>query len=61
MDECMDHEEFIRIIQVHGDLSWEDAERAARAVLETLGERIARGETRDIDSQLPADYDVLFA
>jgi uncharacterized protein (DUF2267 family) len=51
----MDHEEFIRIIQVHGDLSWEDAERAARAVLETLGERIASGETRDIAERLPPE------
>lgn len=51
----MDYEEFMRVVQVHADLAWEDAERAVRTVLETLGERIASGEARDLAEQLPPE------
>jgi uncharacterized protein (DUF2267 family) len=49
----MSYEEFIRIVEVHAEVGWDEAERATRAVLETLAERIAGGEARDLVTRLP--------
>jgi uncharacterized protein (DUF2267 family) len=47
------YEDFIRTVQHAADLSWEEAEAATRATLETLGERISPGEARDLADRLP--------
>jgi uncharacterized protein (DUF2267 family) len=47
------YERFITTVAQHADLGWEDAERAARATLETLAERLSSGEARDIAEHLP--------
>src|SRR6266581_826330 len=50
----MKHDEFIGQVQHRARLSSRgDAERATRATLETLGERLAGGEPKDLASQLP--------
>ncbi len=50
----MKHDEFIGKVQNLARLaSRGDAERATRAVLQTLGERIGSGEAKDLASQLP--------
>jgi len=52
----MTHDEFIGQVQHHARLaSRGDAERATRAVLETLGERLAGGEPLDLAAQLPPE------
>lgn len=50
----MQHDEFIGHVQDRGRLSSRgDAERATRAVLETLGERVPEGLAEHIAAQLP--------
>ena len=50
----MKHDEFIGKVQHLAQLpSRGDAERATWATLQTLGERLAGGETKDFASQLP--------
>jgi uncharacterized protein (DUF2267 family) len=51
----MDYERFIAVVQHGADVSREAAERAARATLETLAERISSGEARDVAVQLPPE------
>lgn len=52
----MQHDEFIGQVQARARLSSRgDAERATRATLETLGERLAGGEPKDIGTQLPRE------
>lgn len=51
----MDYEEFISIVKQSADLRDEEAERATRAVLETLAERISKAEARDLVAQLPPE------
>ena len=52
----MKHDEFIGQVQHRARLgSRGDAERATRATLETLGERLAGGEPKDLASQLPPE------
>jgi uncharacterized protein (DUF2267 family) len=52
----MKSHEFIAAVKRAADLSSsEDAERAAVATLQTLGERLAGGEPFDLASQLPAE------
>jgi len=48
-----DYDELVRTVAEEGGLSFEDAERALRAALETLGERLSGGEARDIAERLP--------
>jgi uncharacterized protein (DUF2267 family) len=48
-----DYERFVTTVQQQASLSREDAERAARATLQTLAERLSKGEARDLASQLP--------
>ncbi|OLT13609.1 hypothetical protein BJF79_20250 [Actinomadura sp. CNU-125] len=50
----MRHEEFIGQVQDRARLSgWSQAERATRAVLETLGERVPEGLADNLAAQLP--------
>ncbi|MBE3559394.1 MAG: DUF2267 domain-containing protein [Ktedonobacteraceae bacterium] len=52
----MKHDEFIGQVQNRAKLpSRGDAERAVRATLETLGERLSGGEANDLASQLPPE------
>ncbi len=51
----MKYDEFISQVQRRANLaSREEAERATRATLETLGERLAGGEAKDLAAQLPS-------
>ena len=52
-DDVWRYERFITTIQQKAGISWDEAERAARATLRTLGRRIAWGEARDIAEDLP--------
>lgn len=52
----MKHDEFIGQVQHYARLSSRgEAERATRATLETLSERLAGGEAKDLASQLPQE------
>jgi uncharacterized protein (DUF2267 family) len=51
----MDHERFITIVEQSAGVDREQAERAARATLQTLAERITAGEARDLAAQLPPE------
>ncbi len=52
----MKYDEFINEVQARGHMeSCEEAERATRATLETLAERLAGGEPHDLASQLPPE------
>jgi uncharacterized protein (DUF2267 family) len=52
----MKHDEFIGQVQHRARLSSRgEAERATRATLETLAERLAGGEAKDLASQLPQE------
>jgi uncharacterized protein (DUF2267 family) len=53
--ELMPTEEFLRRVAVRSGLEGEAAMRATSAVLETLAERIAGGEVRDLIEQLPPE------
>ncbi len=55
----MKYDEFIAQVQRRLELgSREEAERATRATLETLGERLAGGEPKDLAAQLPPEIGV---
>jgi uncharacterized protein (DUF2267 family) len=54
-DDVWRHERFVTTIQQKAGISWEKAERAARATLETLAERISGGEARDLAADLPSE------
>jgi uncharacterized protein (DUF2267 family) len=51
----MEYREFIQITQREAALDADAAERAARATLTTLAERLSRGQARDLLQQLPAE------
>ena len=52
----MKHDEFIGQVQHRARLSSRgEAERATRATLETLAERLAGGEAKDLAAQLPQE------
>lgn len=51
----MDRGAFISIVAQAADAASADAERAARAVLQTLGERIDREEARQLAARLPPE------
>jgi hypothetical protein len=53
--ETLDREAFIHAVAPAAELDAEGAERATRAVLQTLAERIDRGEARDLAARLPAE------
>jgi uncharacterized protein (DUF2267 family) len=52
---AVDYEGFIQRVAEAAAIDREAAERAMRATLQTLGERIDRGEARQLASQLPAE------
>jgi uncharacterized protein (DUF2267 family) len=54
-DETWRYERFITAIQQKAGISWDKAERAARATLETLAERISEGQARDLAADLPSE------
>jgi uncharacterized protein (DUF2267 family) len=49
------YERFVSTVELKAKLSRPDAERATRAVLETLAERLSSGEARDLAGQLPPE------
>jgi uncharacterized protein (DUF2267 family) len=51
----MDYAGFLTTVEREAQVSREEAERAARATLETLGERLSVGEARDVASELPGE------
>jgi uncharacterized protein (DUF2267 family) len=51
----MDYRGFIQVTQREGVVDADLAERAARATLTTLAERLSKGEARDLLRQLPAE------
>lgn len=51
----MDHDAFLRGVMQAAGISRDEAERAVRATLATLGERISAGEARDLALQLPPE------
>ena len=52
----MKYDEFIKAVQDRGHMdSREEAEKATRATLEALAERLAGGEPHDLASQLPPE------
>ena len=55
MSVAVDHGAFITIVRQYSGGSYEDAERATRATLRTLGERIDRGQARQLAAQLPPE------
>lgn len=51
----VDYQEFLTTVAEFGGLDRDDAERATRATLQTLAERIAEGEARDLAAALPPE------
>jgi uncharacterized protein (DUF2267 family) len=51
----VDHEAFIDVVRAAAALDRDGAERATRATLHTLAERIDRGEARALATQLPPE------
>lgn len=49
------YEPFLEVVEQKAHRSREDAERAARATLQTLAERISAGQARDLAEQLPSE------
>jgi uncharacterized protein (DUF2267 family) len=49
----MDYDGFITTVQQEAAISREEAERAVRATLQTLAERVSGGEAEDVGRQLP--------
>jgi uncharacterized protein (DUF2267 family) len=49
----MDYDQLIAIVEREADTSRAEAEQATRATLQTLAERITKGEARDLAQQLP--------
>ncbi|MEA2330243.1 MAG: hypothetical protein QOH58_381 [Thermoleophilaceae bacterium] len=49
----MDYEQFVTLVEQDLEVGREPAERAIRATLQTLAERIAQGEARDLAEELP--------
>jgi uncharacterized protein (DUF2267 family) len=52
---AVDYDQFLTIVEQQADLGRDAAEQATRAVLQTLAERIAQGEARDLADELPAE------
>jgi uncharacterized protein (DUF2267 family) len=51
----LDRDRFIELVAQWADVGFDSAERAARATLEALGERIDRGEAQQVAEQLPPE------
>jgi uncharacterized protein (DUF2267 family) len=54
-DTSVDEDDFLTTVEQLAGIGRDRAERAAQATLETLGERIAGGEARDLAEQLPPE------
>jgi len=55
-EEKVKYDEFIKEVQTRGHMeSRQEAERATQATLQTLAERLAGGEPKDLASQLPPE------
>ncbi|MEA2275097.1 MAG: hypothetical protein QOC78_57 [Solirubrobacteraceae bacterium] len=52
-DDGWRYERFVTMIEQRTGLTWERAERAARATLQTLGERLSWEQARDLAEELP--------
>ncbi|HEX7300160.1 MAG TPA: DUF2267 domain-containing protein [Solirubrobacteraceae bacterium] len=55
LDNAWRYERFITTIQQRAGVSWDKAERAAQATLQTLAERISPGAARAIARELPGE------
>jgi uncharacterized protein (DUF2267 family) len=53
----MDYHEFVKGVARRAALDEDRARRATEAVLEALGERISRGQVRDLEQRLPDELD----
>jgi uncharacterized protein (DUF2267 family) len=51
----MSYDDFLTIVEQAADIGRDEAERAVQATLQTLGERIAAGEARDLAAELPPE------
>jgi len=51
----MDHDAFVDAVMQAAGIDHDEAERAVRATLTTLAERISAGEARDLAAQLPPE------
>jgi uncharacterized protein (DUF2267 family) len=51
----MDYDQFLTSVQRQTHLDGDTAERVIRATLQTLAERLSKGQARDIRDQLPAE------
>jgi uncharacterized protein (DUF2267 family) len=51
----MEYDEFMKHVRERTGLDEEQAERAVRATLNTLAQRLAGGEPKDLASQLPGE------
>jgi uncharacterized protein (DUF2267 family) len=51
----MDYETFVALVEKSSRAQRDEAERAVRATLETLAERLSGGEARDIAAELPPE------
>jgi uncharacterized protein (DUF2267 family) len=57
----MDHDHFLAVVELYASLDRDTAKRATAATLATLGERIAKGEARDLAAELPPELAPLVA
>ena len=55
----MDRHLFVTIVQREARASHDDADRAARATLQTLGERLSNGEAHELARHLPLELATL--
>lgn len=55
---ALDDEEFYRVVEEGAGVDTETARTATAAVMETLAERLAGGEARDLATYVPGDLDV---
>jgi len=60
-DVSSDYERFIAFVEEAADLDRQAAQRAVKAVLQTLAARLSAGEARDLAEQLPAEIAPLLA
>ncbi|MDQ1666975.1 MAG: hypothetical protein QOH75_3006, partial [Actinomycetota bacterium] len=51
----MDHEEFFTLVSTAAGIDRAEAEQATRATLQTLAQRLTRGEALDLVSELPPE------
>jgi uncharacterized protein (DUF2267 family) len=52
---ALDHEQFVTHVADVAQIGFDQAERATRATLQTLADRISRGEAEDVAQQLPTE------